>query len=192
MGERSMSADRQSELSKEGVRAQRGVGTPSTPAADLASALSALGNQRVQRLLTARRAGGTALQRQEEDDVDEEGPEPIPPAVLSAGIAAEVLIQGALANLQTKNRDDIPAALEMIESAHAGLGEVKGTIEGLDNPLLMSQLFGFRQSLVADAAIVKPHAGVPATLDNAESHIESSSMPFAGDFIAAASSGGGE
>ena len=160
------------------------------PGPELATQLSMLGNQRVQRILTEGAASPGTLQRQEEDE--EEGPTPIPPAVQSAGLVAEVLIQGALANLQTKNRDDVPAAAEMVTSAISALDEVKGTVEGLDNPLLMSQLYGYRQSLVADSTIIGPHIGAMSTLENAESHLENVSMAFAGDFIASASSGSGE
>jgi hypothetical protein len=204
MGEKSTSIERQPDRDER--RSQAGSGAAaSQPTMDLSTTLSALGNERVQRMLRERDLGvrppqpaGARLQRQEEpkDEVwdkveeEEEGPKEIPPEVAGAGIAAEVLLQQALATLQTKNRDDLPAAVAMLDGAVAVIGAVSATIEGLDNPLLMNQYWGFKQSILTDVAIVRPHAGVAVPLEKAETHLETASMAFASDFIAGAQGGG--
>ncbi len=202
MGEKSTSIERQPERDERRSRAGPDAAAPQ-PTMDLSMTLSALGNERVQRMLRERDPGarppqpaGARVQRQEMEeeafapDPEEEGPQEIPPEVASAGMVAEMLLQGALASLQTKNLDDVPAALEMLESAEAAIQDVSATIQGLDNPLLLSQYHGLRQCIVVDVAAVMPHTGSLVPLDKVEEHMVISSMAFTSDFIAGAQGGG--
>ena len=189
MSERSAPVDRGAEQRERGAREQPddelGLQT------EFASALSALGNQRVQRLLSATPSEGVEVQRQEEGDSNNEGGDDaaarleLKNEVLNAAISAQALMNGAMQNVQSGSAENLPAAMEMVTSASEGLIEAYSAAAELD-PTLHARMLGFRQSIVADIASLQPHVGDPVSLERIGHHMGNVTQLFGEQVIAEA------